>query len=58
MTTYKVTKINSLTGEETNYGGGYTMDDVKAIVKGYTFNGLFWDRKGSKYFYEVNEETK
>lgn len=54
--TYIVTKIDSTTEKETKYGGGWTEEDVKAITKGYTFNGLFYDRKGSKYFFDVEEE--
>ena len=54
--TYRVIKMDSKTEKETNYGGGYTMEDVKAITKGYTFNGLYYDRKGSRYFFIVEEE--
>lgn len=54
--TYKVTKIDSTTGKETNYGGGYTENDVKDITKGYTFNGMFYTRKNSKYMYIVEAE--
>ena len=54
--TYRVIKIDSNTEEETTYGGGYSAEDVKVIVRGYTWNGLFYDRKGSKYFYLVEEE--
>ena len=54
--TYTITKIDSATGTEKNYGGGWTEEDVKTITKGYTFNGLFYDRKGSKYFFDVEEE--
>lgn len=54
--TYRVIKIDSNTEQEFNLGGGYTEADVKAVVKGYTFNGLFWDRKGSKWMYIVEPE--
>lgn len=56
MKTYRITKMDSKTEKETNYGGGYTEEDVKAITKGYKFNGLFYDRKGSNYIYIVEEE--
>ena len=54
---FKVIKVDSKTEKEQNMGGGYTAEDVKAITKGYTFNGLFYDRKGSKYYYIVEEEV-
>ena len=51
---YKVIKINSENGKETNYG---TMceEDMKLITKGYKFDGIFYNRKGSKYFFIVEE---
>ena len=56
MKKYKVTKLDSRSGEKTECGGGYTEEDVKAITKGYKFNGLFYDRKGSHIIYTVEEE--
>ena len=56
MTVYKVTKINSENGQEVNYGTYTNFDDVKAIVKGYKLNGLFYNRIGSKYFFIVEEK--
>ena len=56
MTYFTIIKVDSKTGKEKNYGGGYTESDVKEITKGYTFNGMFYDRKGSKYFYIVEIE--
>ena len=56
MKKYKVTKLDSRSGKETEYGGGYTEEDVKLITKGYKFNGLFYDRKGSSIIYTVEEE--
>lgn len=56
MTKYKISKYNPKTGEWENYGGGYTMEDVKAITKGYKSNGLFYERKGSKVIFEVVED--
>lgn len=53
---YNVTKIDSKTGNETNLGSGYSEADVKAITKGYTFNGLFYERKNSKWMYIVEED--
>ena len=50
---YKVEKVNIETEETYNYG---TMMDYKeAIPKNYTFNGLFWERKNSKYIYIVTK---
>lgn len=54
MTIYTVTKIDSQTGKETNFGN-CCLEDVKAITKGYTFNGLFYTRAKSKYMYIVTE---
>lgn len=48
-----ITKINIETGQETNYGGGYNESDVKEITKGYKFNGLFFEKKNSKYIFTV-----
>lgn len=53
---FKVIKVDSITEKEQNMGGGYTEEDVKCITKGYVFNGLYYDRKGSRYFYIVEEE--
>lgn len=49
----KVIKMNAKTGEEQNLGAGYTEEDVKAIVKGYKFNGLFYERENSNWIYIV-----
>ena len=54
--TYRVIKVDSKTGNESNFGSGYTMEDIKVITKGYTFNGFYYDRKGSRYFYIVEKE--
>lgn len=56
MATYNVKKYNSKTDKFENFGGGYTEEDVKAITKGYKFNGFFYDRKGTKTFYMVEED--
>ena len=56
MTTYKITKINVETEEEIIYGCGYTEEDVKDIVKGYKFNGLFYERANGKYIFIVDAE--
>jgi hypothetical protein len=56
MTVYKVTKINSENGQEINYGTYTNFEDVKAITKGYKFDGLFYNREGSKFFFIVEEE--
>lgn len=54
MKKYSVTKM-SIDGAEINYGGGYSEEDVKSITRGYKFNGVFYDRKGSRWFYVVSE---
>lgn len=54
---FKVTKVNSKT-EEMSDCGIYSMDDVKAICKGYKPDDIIndmWVREGSKYFYIVEE---
>lgn len=51
-----IKKINTLTEVETNYGGGYDENDIKQITRGYTFNGLFYERKNSNYIYVVEAE--
>lgn len=46
-----------------NYGGGYTSDDVKSIVRGYKMTSeicgerMYYTRKGCKYMYLVDVET-
>ena len=52
--TYEVIKVNGDNGNEINYGTYTDLDDVKAITNGYTFNGLFYTRKNSKFFFIVN----
>lgn len=52
----KIKKINSLTGGETNCGGGYDENDIKQITRGYVFNGLFYERKNSNYIFIVEAE--
>ena len=51
---YKVIKVNSENGKETNYG---TMceEDMKLVTRGYSFDGLIYNRQGSKYFFIVEE---
>lgn len=53
--TYEIIKINTDTKEEKNYGKGYSKEDVKAMTKGHVFNGLFYERKNSKFIFIVNE---
>ena len=55
MKNYEIIKIEVETEKETNYGKGYTDEDVKSITKGYKFNGLFYTRENGKYIYIVNE---
>ena len=68
MDTYKV-KVHYLDGSDLvdDYGGGYTADDLRSILKGYkedkdlrfTINGLttrFYSRANGKKMFEVIEE--
>ena len=55
MKKYTITKVNVETKKETDYGCGYTMEDIKDITKGYKYNGMFYERKGSKYIFFVKE---
>lgn len=54
MKIYKVEKIEIATEKVSNCG---TMceEDMKLCVKGYTFNGLFYERKNGKYIFIVTE---
>lgn len=58
MKKYKILKIDTTTEKESDLGGGYSQEDVKAITKGYTDNGLFYERQGSKYIFIVKETTR
>ena len=51
---YSVIKVNSENGKEINYG---TMceEDMKLVTRGYAFDGLIYNRQGSKYFFIVEE---
>lgn len=53
---YRIRKYNPKTDKWENYGGGYTEEDVKQITKGYRYNGLFYERKGSMVIFEVIAE--
>jgi hypothetical protein len=55
---YTITKVNTITEIETNYGGGYDEQDVKLITNGYKFNGLFYERKGSKFIFIVEQDNR
>ena len=50
----KITKIDS-NGKEYNYATGYN-DAYEVIPKNYKFNGLFYEAKGTKTIYIVEEE--
>ncbi len=50
---YKEEKVNIETEQTFNYG---TMADYRDVIpKNYSNNGLFWERKNSKYIYIVTE---
>lgn len=48
-----IKKVNTLTDETIDYGKGYSEEDVKDIVKGWKFNGLFYERKNSDWIFIV-----
>ena len=52
MATYKVEK---LTENQTIDYGTMCEEDVKLVVRGYKFNGLFYERKNSTTIYIVTE---
>lgn len=49
----KIIKVNIKTEQEIDLGSGYTQEDVKNITKGYTFNGMFYERANSNWIYIV-----
>ena len=51
---YKVTKVDIMTGIESNYGT-YFGTDVKLIIRGYHYNNLFFEKKNSNSIYIVEE---
>lgn len=57
MVAYEVIKVHAKTGKTINYGTYDSMEDVKLICKGYKFNGLFFSRLNSKWFYMINEKN-
>jgi hypothetical protein len=54
MKRYEVTRIELATEKESDFGILYE-EDVKLVTKGYTYNGLFYERKNGKYIFIVNE---
>ncbi len=57
MKRYQVTKIDSVTGKEINYGIN-SEEDVRLIVRGYARDELLpdmYNRAGSKWFFMVTE---
>lgn len=55
MKNYSIKKIEIATEKEFDLGSGYTEEDVKQITKGYTNNGLFYERKNGKHIIIVEE---
>lgn len=62
MKLYEIIKCEYGSETRANYGGGYTADDLKSLLKGYKreiiefdTKNCFYTRKGSKYFYIVTE---
>ena len=54
MKYYNVTKINIVTSEEANYGR-LNEADMKIVIRGYHYNGLFYEKKNSNTMYIVEE---
>lgn len=54
-TSYKITKIDVRTEKEQTYNT-MSEEEVKAILKGYKFNGLFYEKKNSNYIYTVEKK--
>lgn len=48
-------KVEKLTENETINYGEWDEEDVKLIVRGYKFNGLFYERKNSKAIFVVTK---
>lgn len=60
MKLFSVKKYN-VNGQVIDYGGGYTIEDVKAITRGYKQDDVLkemYNRVGSKWFFEVVEEIE
>ena len=62
MKYYEISKHYYDSEEVHNYGGGYTAEEVKQIMKGLKKETLdfdplttFYTRRNMKYFYIVNE---
>ena len=53
MRYFNIRKINFVTEETINYGI-HPEYDLPHILRGYKFNGLFYDRKNSNWFFVVD----
>lgn len=51
---FEIVRIEIATGKEYNMGI-YSEEDMKDIVRGFKFNGLFYERKNGKSIYVVTE---
>lgn len=51
---YRVMKCDTTTEKWSDYGT-VTEEDMKLIVRGYHFNGLFYEKKNSHTIYTVEE---
>lgn len=59
MKKYRIRKYNTNEHEKCyDLGGGYTEEDVKLIIKGYKFNGFFYEKKNSNIIYVIEEEDE
>ena len=56
MATYTIQKFDCKTNKWENFGGGYTSEEVKQIIKGFPFDGHYYSRKNGNTFYLVEEE--
>ena len=48
-------RMEKLTSKGSSEYGNLMGSDVKSILKGYKFNGLFWQKNGSTAIYTVEK---
>lgn len=53
---FEVEKV-SASGKSSNYGI-LSGDDLKSVLKGYHYNGLYWTKKGTKTFYMLKRKRR
>lgn len=53
---YRIEKANIKDGKWTDLGT-YDEQDKNIIIRGYRFNGMFYEKKNSNTIYTVTEEA-